>query len=93
MPNSGGANVILKTIIFVNDIENIQCIVAYLYFRLPFRLQDKQPEIIHTFSSNLQATIQTNFFEDFQIGNMLILIYIKYADIGLNLRDILCMIQ
>lgn len=59
--DGSGASIILKTIIFVNNIDEAQHIVVYFYIMLSSKLQKKRIEIICTFFSNLESAIQQNF--------------------------------
>ena len=70
MADGIGAGAIPKTMIFVDNIDEAQCIEAYLCMMLLFRLQAKRAKIISTFSLNLEFATQIEFLRNFRIGNI-----------------------
>lgn len=57
--------VILKKLIFVNNIDTARELKLYLLSRLFFRLQKKATIFIQTFLANLEIDIRLLFFENF----------------------------
>lgn len=91
--NSNRADSIPKTMIFVDNIDKAQYIVACFCTRLLLQFQRKKKEIICTFLSNLKPSTQTDFLRDFRMGNTQIWICTECASIDLNLRDITRIMQ
>lgn len=59
------ADFILKTIMFVNKIENAIAIAAHFCYLLPPKNQNQINILIKTFYSNLETHTQLEFIEDF----------------------------
>ena len=87
------AGLIPKTMLFVDKMDNAMAIAAY--FRNLLLLEDRnQGEVlIRTYYSNLETKIWTDFMEDFRNRDTRILICTNAARMGINIPNVICMIQ
>ena len=53
VPSIGGLSAILKTMIFVDSINEGMVLIQYLHIKLPDNLKDKADQMIQCFYSNL----------------------------------------
>lgn len=65
IPNSNEAGLIIKTMIFVDSINEAQRIATFLCITLFLQFQGRKEEIIRIFLLNLELSNQTNFLRDF----------------------------
>ena len=93
--NGSAIGKILKTMIFVDKIDNAIQIAKHLCSRLSKRIQEKKRSnyIIYIFTANLTTISKTQFLADFRLSETQIWIYIEYANMGINFPDIRRAIQ
>lgn len=90
----GAIGKILKTMIFMDKIDDNIQIVKYLYLRLYERIRREicPNHIIRIFITNLTTTLKTKFFANLSLDETQIWICIKYTGIGIHLLNICCII-
>ncbi len=91
VPSGGAIGEILKTMIFVDLIDDAIKMAKYLRSRLPESIRNdkkKADVIIRTFSANLSITSRTKFLADLRSGDTRIWICTECAGMGINLPDI-----
>ena len=95
IPKNGPISEIPKTMVFVNKIEDAIELEKYLWSRLPdFIYNGKQIfVIILFFTFNLDANTRTKIMKNLRHKNAQICICIECAGIGINISDIICIIQ
>lgn len=93
VPQIGGVASILKTMLFVDSIDDGVAIASYLQSLLPASMSKKATEIVRQFSSNLEASTREIFMHDFDSGNTRILVCTDAAGMGVNLQDVVRAIQ
>lgn len=88
--NGSAVGKILKTIMFVDKIDNVIVMAKYLRSMLSKCIQKKKRPnyIIHTFMANFTTISKTRFLANFFLSETWIWICTKYADMGINLSDI-----
>lgn len=79
---------ILKTIIFVDNIDIVGQLDLYLQSRFFLRPPKKLKLLIQIFSANLIVDTRSLFLKDFGNKNTRIWICIECVGMGLNFRDI-----
>ena len=81
--------------VFVNKIENTIRLERYQQSRLPDHVRNgKQPcVIIQSITSNLDANTRTRVMENLWYGNTRICVCIECASMGINILDIMRVVQ
>lgn len=87
----GQISEILKTIIFVNKIEDAIKLKKYLYLRFSNCVYNKNQAsvVIRSFTSNLDINIKTKIIEDLKYVNTQICICMQCVSMGINILDII----
>lgn len=95
VPKYNPISEIPKTMIFLNKIEDIIEIKRYLQSRLLDCICNKNQAsvVISSITFNLNANTRIKVIENLRYSNAWICIYIEYASIGINIPDIIHMIQ
>ncbi len=95
IPSRGAVGKILKTMIFVDKIDNTIEMAKHLQSRLPEQIQNKEDPkgIICTFSVNLITTLRSKFWVNLRLSTTQIWTYTECASMGINLPDIRGIIQ
>lgn len=90
VPKTG---LILKTMIFVNKINNAVKIATYFCLLLPLEDQDQEEVLIQLFYSCYEASTYANWMEDFRNKEIKILVCTNAAKMGVNIPNITRMIH
>ena len=72
VPLIGDLSTILKTMIFVDSINEEMALIEYLRTKLSDNLKDKAEQVIQCFYSNLSDKFRKLFVKDFLWGNICI---------------------
>ena len=91
MPRHDLISKIVKTMVFVDKIEDAIELVKYLYSRLLNRVRNgnQASVVIRSFTFNLDTNTRTKNIKNLQHGNAQIYICMECASISINIPDIM----
>ena len=82
----------LKTMIFVNNINESIRVTTYLYFMLDESMQKSNNIIVWPFASNLKINIKIIFINNVRLKNTCILICNDAAGMRVDMQNVKCSI-
>ena len=93
VPTAGATSTIPKTMVFVNSLDDGMTLAYHLCNLLSAHIKNDGERIIRTFISVFEPDAKEEYLEDFHNGNTRIWIYTDAARIGVEIRNIVRVVQ